>query len=73
MQTSRLVNAALVVTAAIVTPLAASAQDVAAIADNSSSWFGGLVVWLLPIGGIIAVVVATAMDKTAQTGRSARR
>jgi ethanolamine transporter EutH len=72
MLSSRLLNAALIVSAVVLAPHAAFAQD-AAMADNSSSWIGGLVVWLLPIGGIFAVVVATAMDKGAQSSRTARR
>jgi hypothetical protein len=73
MPTRRLLNAALIVIAAVSTPVAAFAQDVAMSGDNASNWIGGLVVWLLPAGGILAVVVATAMDKTAQAGRTARR
>ncbi len=72
MLSSRPLNAALIVTALTLAPRAVFAQD-AAMADNASNFIGGLVIWLLPIGGIFAVVVATAMDKGAQSSRTARR
>lgn len=68
MLTSRLLNAALIVFAAVLAPVAAFAQD-ASMADNSSNFIGLLVVWLLPIGGAFAVFVMFSSDKAAQAGR----
>lgn len=70
---SRLLNAGLIVSAAVLVPTAVFAQDAMAVDTTASSWIGGLVVWLLPIGGIFAVAVMFAMDKGAQASRTTRR
>lgn len=71
MLSSRLLTAGLTVSASILLPAVASAQD-ATMADNSSPLIGGLVVWLLAIGGILAVGVAATVDKMAQSSRTKR-
>jgi hypothetical protein len=68
MLSSRLLKGLLVFVAALA-PAAVFAQD-AAYAENASNFIGGLVIWLLPIGGIFAVAVAIAMDKGAQASRT---
>jgi hypothetical protein len=59
------------ISVSLLAPVIASAQD-AAMADNSSPVIGFLVVWLLAIGGIIAVAVAISVDKMAQSSRTKR-
>jgi hypothetical protein len=66
----RLLNAGLIA-AAVLAPTAAFAQD-AAFSENASNFIGGLVVWLLPIGGAFAVGVMFASDKSAQQNRLRR-
>jgi hypothetical protein len=74
MLNSRLSYAALIVAAAVLLPAGAFAQDAsAAMGDNASNFIGGLVIWLLPIGGAIAVGVMRASDKSAQQNRVTRR
>ncbi len=71
MLTSRLRNASLIASVAVLAPSAVFAQDATStLMDNSSGWIGGLIVWLLPIGGIFAVAVASAMDKSVRAGRA---
>lgn len=71
---SRLSYAALIVAAAVVLPAGAFAQDAsAAMADNASNWIGGLVAWLLPVGGGIAILAMLASDRSAQQRRVTRR
>jgi hypothetical protein len=70
----RPLNAGLIVLAAVLAPTAVFAQD-AAYAENASNFIGGLVVWLLPVGGAFAVFAMIALDKQAQASRgtTARR
>jgi hypothetical protein len=70
---SRLLNASLVASAAVLLPTAVFAQDVAPYSENASNVIGALVVWLLPIGGAFAVGVMLASDKLAQQNRISRR
>ncbi len=70
--TSRLLNAALIVSAAVLTPQLALAQDAVAGDPTASNFIGGLVVWLLPIGGAGAVFTMVALDKGAQQSRTRR-
>ncbi len=71
---SRLSYAALMVAAAVLLPAGAFAQDAsAAMGDNASNFIGGLVIWLLPIGGAFAVFAMFASDKSAQQNRISRR
>jgi len=67
---SRLLNAALIVSAVALAPIAASAQDMAD--PTASNFIGLLVIWLLPIGGAGAVFTMFALDKQAQQSRSRR-
>ncbi len=70
---SRLLNAAFIVGTAALAPIAAAAQDATAPDPTASNWIGGLVVWLLPLGGAGAVFTMFALDKSAQQSRSSRR
>jgi hypothetical protein len=70
---SRLLNASLVASAAVLLPTAVLAQDVAPYSENASNVIGALVVWPLPIGGAFAVGVMLASDKSAQQSRISRR
>jgi hypothetical protein len=71
---SRLRNAGLIVSALALLPSVVFAQDVATatMSDNASNFIGGLVIWLLPVGGAFAVFVMFASDKSAQQGRARR-
>lgn len=69
MLNSRLLNAALIAIAAVLVPVAALAQDVSTMGDNASGFIGGLVIWLLPIGGIFAVGAMISIDKQVQANR----
>ncbi len=69
----RLLNAGFML-AAVLAPTAVLAQDAtAAVMDNSSGWIGGLVVWLLAVGGLISVGVMITVDKRAQAARIVTR
>jgi hypothetical protein len=61
--------AGLIALAAAILPSVVFAQD-AAYSENASNFIGGLVVWLLPVGGGLAVFVMLAADKVAQQGRA---
>jgi cytochrome c biogenesis factor len=65
----RLLNAALSVSAMVLVPSGAFAQD-AAVADNASGYIGILVIWLLAVGGAIAIFAMVAADKRAQASRN---
>ncbi len=66
---SRLLNAGAIVAAAFA-PVAVFAQDTTMAVDNSSPAIGFLVVWLLAIGGLLAIGAAIFSDKRAQATRS---
>ncbi len=73
MLSSRLLSAGLIVAALVLAPLGAFAQDAPMYTENASNFIGGLVIWLLPVGGALAVFVMIASDKSAQSSRIARR
>ncbi len=69
----RLRNAALAAAGAVVAPTAAFAQDAVAGDPTASNAIGGLVIWLLAVGGIIAVGAMIWLDRGAQASRTNRR
>jgi len=68
---SRLVATAAAAGATLL-PVISSAQDAVAGDPTASNAIGGLVIWLLAAGGVIAVGVMAWSDRSAQQGRTRR-